>query len=219
MKFILGAVIGLVIVPLLLVGYLASGFGPTAATDKPLPFETWIAGTALRKRIQKEAPVRDLSTMTTADLVAGADTYKKNCVVCHGMPDKDSAIGAGMFPPAPQLLQPPKPRPAPQPGRGPEAERGSGRPGGPARGGPRPNGDFWRVKNGIRLTGMPSFENTLSEDQMWQVIAFLQRRRNWPPEVKAAMQPEVAAATAPASNVPTAPAEPQAKTTAPAKRQ
>lgn len=217
MKFILGVVIGLVLVPLLLVGYLASGFGPTAATDKPLPFETWIAGTALRKRIQKEAPIRDLSTMTTVDLVAGADTYKKNCALCHGMPDKDSAIGAGMFPPAPQLLQPPKPRPVPQPSRGPEAERGPGRPGGPNRGGPRPNGDFWRVKNGIRLTGMPSFENTLSQDQMWQVIAFLQRRRNWPPEVKAAMQPEVAAATAPASNVP--PASAQAKTTAPGKRQ
>src|SRR5579872_4115554 len=77
MKFIVGVVIGLVIVPLLVVGYLASGFGPTAATDKPLPFETWIAGTALRKRIQKEAPVRDLSTMTTADLVAGADTQEE----------------------------------------------------------------------------------------------------------------------------------------------
>lgn len=219
MKFILGVVIGLVIVPLLVVGYLASGFGPTAATDKPLPFETWIAGTALRKRIQKEAPVRDLSTMTTADLVAGADTYKKNCVVCHGLPDKDSAIGAGMFPPAPQLLQPPKPRPGFQPGRGREGERGPGRPGGPGRGGPRPNGDFWRVKNGIRLTGMPSFEKTLSEDQMWQVIAFLQRRRDWPPEVKAAMQPEGAAASAPVSNVPTAPGAVQPKAAAASKHQ
>ncbi|HKQ86889.1 MAG TPA: cytochrome c [Candidatus Acidoferrales bacterium] len=213
MKFILGVVIGLILVPLLVVGYLASGFAPTAATDKPLPFETWIAGTALRERIQKEAPVRDLSTMTTADLVAGADTYKKDCAVCHGMPDHDSEIGAGMFPPAPQLLQPPKPRPEFQPGRGREGERGPGRPGGPGRSGPRPNGDFWRVKNGIRLTGMPSFEKTLSDDQMWQIIALLQRRRNWPPEVKAAIQPEVAAAAVPALPAPTraVPAKPQPK--------
>lgn len=32
---------------------------------------------------------------------------------------------------------------------------------------------FWKVKNGIRLTGMPSYADLLSEQQMWQVSMLL----------------------------------------------
>ena len=198
MRFIWGVVIGLILVPVLVVVYLASGFGPTAATDKPLPFETWLAGTALRARMLKEAPAsRDLSTMTTDDLVAGAQNYKKDCAVCHGLPDQPPApIGSGMFPSAPQLM-------APLTGRGPggsgqpgglgQMERGvppqpsPGRAGGPGRG---ESNDFWRIKNGIRLTGMPSFEKALSDDQIWQLVALLAKRGDVPPEAKAALLPD-----------------------------
>jgi thiosulfate dehydrogenase len=208
MKFILGVVVGVVLIPVLVVLYLASGLGPTAATDKPLPFETFIAGLALRQRMEREAPPpRDLSTMTTADLLAGADTYKKNCAVCHDLPDQPpAAIGNGMFPPAPQLMGVPPGRGRdmnPQGGQGPNGgippqtgpgAPGPGRDGGDGRGA---SGDFWRVKNGIRLTGMPSFGNTLTDDQIWQVVALIARRRNMPPEVKAALEPQPAPAAAP----------------------
>jgi thiosulfate dehydrogenase len=191
MKFIFGIVIGAILVPVVLVIYLASGFAPTAATDKPFPFETWLANTALRARMQKEPASHDLSTFTTADLVAAAGIYKKDCAVCHGLPDEpDASIGRGMFPPAPQFMAPPPP------GRGfggpPPAGRGPGR-----NGPPRGSGDYWRIKNGIRLTGMPSFEQSLSDDQIWQLVALLQSRRNFPPEVTAALQPDSAATTSP----------------------
>ena len=207
MKFIVGVIAGIIIVPVIVVIYLASGFAPTAATDKPLPFETWIAETALSKRMQKEAPTRDLSTMTTADLLAGADTYKNNCAGCHGLPDQPpSELGTSMFPPAPQLMQPPPPRPGgPRPGRaGPPPGAASAQMG--TVQGRGASGDFWRVKNGIRLTGMPSFEKALSDDQMWQVVYLIAKRRDLPPEVKAALVPDSAAA-APAAAAP----PPQAK--------
>jgi thiosulfate dehydrogenase len=217
MRFILGVVAGIVLIPILVLLYLASGFGPAAATDKPLPFETFIAGMALRQKMQREAPPpRDLSTMTTADLLAGADTYKKDCAVCHGLPDQPPApIGDGMFPPAPQLMRaPPNRAPGPnaQGGQGPNgaAPRSGPGPGGPGMAGPGraggrgrgASGDYWRVKNGIRLTGMPSFGNTLTDDQIWPVVALIAARRNMPPEVKAALQPAPAA-------VPTAVAAPR----------
>lgn len=212
MKFIVGVIVGVIVVPVVLVIYLASGFAPTAATDKPLPFETWIAGTALSKRMQKEAPTRDLSTMTTADLLAGADTYKNNCAGCHGLPDQPpSEIGNGMFPPAPQLMQPPRPRPG-----GRQPGRAAGPPPGAASAqmgtvqGRGASGDFWRVKNGIRLTGMPSFDKTLSDDQMWQVVYLIAKRRNLPPEVKAALAPEAQeAAPAPAEQPTKSEAQPK----------
>ena len=205
MKFLLGVVIGAILVPLAVVAYLVSGYAPAATADAPMPFEARIAGMALQKRIQKEAPVRDLSGMSTPDLLAGAEIYKKNCVMCHGLPDQKPEIADNMFPPAPQEMKPPQ-------GRG--GQRGPQ--GGPtAPRAPRPNGDFWRVKNGIRLTGMPSFQNILSEDQMWQVVGLIANRRRLPPEVQAALKSEPAAATAtpaPSAAAPAAkPAVPKAK--------
>jgi mono/diheme cytochrome c family protein len=32
-----------------------------------------------------------------------------------------------------------------------------------------PGETYWKVANGIRLTGMPSFHQSLSETEMWQV--------------------------------------------------
>jgi thiosulfate dehydrogenase len=34
---------------------------------------------------------------------------------------------------------------------------------------------YWKVKNGIRLTGMPSYDKALSETEMWQVSLLLSR--------------------------------------------
>lgn len=197
MKFILGIVAGLLLIPVLVLAYLASGFGPTAATDKPLPGENLLAQVALQRRIQKEAPSRDLTAMTTSDLVAGAGIYKKDCVVCHGLPDQDPApIGDGMFPPAPQFFRaPPMRGPGPSGPGGPPPMRAGG-PGGRGRG-PGGGPDFWRIKNGIRLTGMPSFGSSLSDDQIWQVTAFLASRRDMPPEVKAVLETTTPAPPAP----------------------
>ena len=204
MKFIWGLIAGVVLVPIVGILYLASGFAPTAATEKPLPLETWLAETALRARMQKEAPLaRDLSAMPAGDLMAGADIYKKNCAVCHGLPDQPApAIANAMFPPAPQLLAPPPMR---KPGGPPPGFGGPKQPGGPGRGGPRREGDFWRVKNGIRLTGMPSFENTLSDEQIWQVLAVLEKRRDMPPDLKAELAGQPIPAPTASSAAPAAP--------------
>jgi thiosulfate dehydrogenase len=32
---------------------------------------------------------------------------------------------------------------------------------------------YWKVANGIRLTGMPAYTNALSETEMWQVCLLL----------------------------------------------
>src|ERR1700722_9845117 len=189
-KFILGIVVGVILVPLVVVAYLLSGYAPAATADAPMPFESRVAEMALQARFKKEAPVRDLSGMSTPDLLAGAEIYKKDCVMCHGLPDQKPEIADNMFPPAPQEMKPPQ-------GRG--GQRGpQGGPGGAPRA-PRPNGDFWRIKNGIRLTGMPSFQNILSEDQIWQVTGLIANRRRLPPEVQDALKAEPPAPPAPVS--------------------
>ena len=36
-----------------------------------------------------------------------------------------------------------------------------------------PGETYWKTANGIRLTGMPAYKQTLSDQQMWQVSVML----------------------------------------------
>lgn len=145
----------------ILAGYLfvASGRMPVATRGEPLPLERTLARTALHAAIGKE---EDLPAPFPADekhLVSGARIYRAQCAVCHGFPGQPpSAISKGMFPKPPQLLPP---------------EKGVT---------DDPVGEIhWKVKNGIRLTGMPGYESTLSETEIWEVSLFLLKADHLPP--------------------------------------
>src|SRR5580692_5144249 len=167
MKFLIGLILGVLLVPICLFFYIRSGSAPTAATDHPMPFEKFIARGGLRARINKEASQRDLATFTTGDLAAGAEVYQKNCAFCHGLPvQPPSAASKGMFPHPPQLFM--------------ADDTVTDDPVGET---------YWKVKNGIRLSGMPSFKEALTEQQMWQVSALMARADKVPPDVLALLKP------------------------------
>ncbi len=167
MKFLIGLILGILIFPLGLYLYIRSGAAPAAASDAPMPFEKFLARGGLHARIAKEAPQRDAASFTTGDLATGADVYQKNCAFCHGLPlQPASAASKGMFPHAPQLFT--------------ADDTVTDDP---------PGVTYWKVKNGIRLTGMPSFNNALTDQQMWQVSALMARADNLPPDVLAALKP------------------------------
>ena len=48
-----------------------------------------------------------------------------------------------------------------------------------------PGKTYWKVSNGIRLTGMPSFHESLSSTQMWQVSVMLANADKLPAPVNA----------------------------------
>jgi thiosulfate dehydrogenase len=179
-KFILGAIVGVLILPFGFILYVLSGHAPAATSDRPMPFESFVAGTALFYRIHKEAPTRDVSGMPVADFVAGAEAYQKNCAMCHGLPSQPApAIAHSIFPPAPQLF----------------SEKGMVT--------DDPAGEtYWKIKNGIRLTAMPSFKDMLSEDQMWQVAAVVARADKLPSEAEDALKPAPTPAAAEAVPAP-----------------
>jgi mono/diheme cytochrome c family protein len=41
---------------------------------------------------------------------------------------------------------------------------------------------YWKTANGIRLTGMPAYKQTLSDQQMWQVSVMLANADKLPDE-------------------------------------
>jgi thiosulfate dehydrogenase len=165
-RFLLGVVVGLLILPAALYLYVATGHAPVATADAAMPMETFFAKIGRKSRITAEQPKRDLTTFSTADLSAGADIYQKDCAFCHGLPNQLKPDAAkGMFPHAPQLLE--------------KDDMVTDDPVGES---------FWKVKNGIRLSGMPGFKESLSETQMWQVSALVAKADQLPAEVTAKLQ-------------------------------
>jgi mono/diheme cytochrome c family protein len=43
---------------------------------------------------------------------------------------------------------------------------------------------YWKVENGIRLSGMPGFKGALTDQQMWQVSILLANAHSLPPEAE-----------------------------------
>ena len=179
-RFLWGLIIGIALVVGGAFVYFTSGMAPVAATAQPMPFERMLARRALHERLNADAPKTVPMQPTNDNLLGGAMVYTHNCAFCHGLPSgKPSVAGGGMFPHAPQLFTP----------RGMVTDD-------------PPGVTYWKVKNGIRLTGMPSFENALSDQQMWQVSLLLHEADKLPPQIAAGLAPTPAPAAAPARPAP-----------------
>ena len=154
----MGLITGVVLTILLMVVgayiYFAQGFAPVATSSRPMPFEETLARIGLRAALNKQplktAPIEASET----NLLAGAMVYQENCAVCHGMPGgSKTAIAKGMFPPPPQLFH------------------GNGVTDDP------PGETYWKVANGIRLTGMPGFAKTLSEAEIEDLARYMSSQK------------------------------------------
>jgi thiosulfate dehydrogenase len=87
-------------------GSVALGLAPVATASAPLPFEKLITGIALNARVHKEAPKSSPIPPSDQVYAAGAQIYRNNCAVCHGLPGRDrTAIAKGEFPKPPELFQ------------------------------------------------------------------------------------------------------------------
>lgn len=159
-KFLLGLIVGVIVVPACGLLYFATGSAPVATSAPPMPLERLMAGMALHARMDKEMPKSVPIAADEVAYTAGAQIYKENCAVCHGLPGlPQTAIAKGMFPKPPKLLD----------GMGVSDD---------------PAGEtYWKVSGGIRMTGMPGFDKTLSTTQMWQVSLLMANSDKLPKSV------------------------------------
>lgn len=162
LRFLFGLVVGLLIVPIVGFVYVFLGYAPVATAAAPLPLEKWITHAALNARIDKEAPHSSPLAANEENFEAGARVYHDHCEGCHGAPGRDADRAArSMFPRPPQLWR----------GKGVTDD---------------PVGEtWWKVANGIRLSGMPAFEGVLNRDQQWQVSLLLANADKLPEKVRA----------------------------------
>lgn len=89
--------------------------------------------------------------------------------MCHGLPGQaPTPTSKGMYPNPPQLF------------------KGHGVTDDPA------GETYWKVANGIRLTGMPAYTKSLSETEMWQVSLLLANADKLPEQARSTLQQPLA---------------------------
>jgi thiosulfate dehydrogenase len=144
--FVLGIVIGILLLAGGVYFYFSWGFAPVATSAAPMPFERKLAKKGLHAYLDRLPHPQPLVPADEANLIAGAKVYKEQCATCHGLPgEPKSAVSQGMFPAPPQLFH----------GVGVTDDE--------------PWETYWKVENGIRMTGMPGFKGQVSEKEIWQV--------------------------------------------------
>jgi mono/diheme cytochrome c family protein len=155
----------------------AAGYFPANADAKPPALEKWIAHKALDAAIVRQAPKGPNPVpLDDANLIAGIRLYAADCAVCHGAADaKPSPIALGLYQKAPQLAK-----------YGVEDDE---------------EGEtYWKLYHGIRMTGMPAFRDSLTEDELWKVVLFLKHMDSLPPAPQKAWDAVPSAAALPRRN-------------------
>lgn len=130
--------------------FLALGLMPANADANPSFLEKWAARKSLHATIAREAQTgTGPLAVNDESLLAGIRLYAANCAVCHGAADgKASNVALGLFQRPPQFAK-----------HGVEDD---------------PEGEiYWKIKHGIRLTGMPAYTSTMTDDETWQTTLFL----------------------------------------------
>jgi thiosulfate dehydrogenase len=164
-KFLAGLILGLIVIPLGVYLYFSTGSAPVATAAQAMPFEKMLARKALHVRVEKEMPKDVPLHPDEANLAAGAQLYVQNCAVCHGLPGQPTtAIANGMYPSPPTLLE----------GKGVTDDP--------------PGESYWKIANGIRMTGMPAFDKSMDTTQMWQVSLLIANADKLPDSVKSGLK-------------------------------
>ena len=139
-----------VIAPLGAFAYIKSGIYNVGASSPHTKLTEWITHETMIHSVRSHArAIVAPQSATAAEVRRGFCAYETHCVACHGA----SAVArerwvSGMEPAPPYLLD--------------ATQRW------------RPRELFWIAKNGIKMTGMPSWRNAISDREIWDVVAFLE---------------------------------------------
>jgi mono/diheme cytochrome c family protein len=130
--------------------FVLSGIFDVSATTPDSPLVYWATHQTMEHSIARRLGANTVPAgLDAAHMIAeGGQLYVENCVVCHGRPDlATTAISKGLNPIPADLFRPDRH--------------------------PDPAENFQFIKYGLKMTAMPGFGPTHSDDQVWALAAFL----------------------------------------------
>ncbi|OIR00539.1 hypothetical protein GALL_174120 [mine drainage metagenome] len=146
--------------------FFALGLFNVSAQEKHWPMVERLIGYARDRSIETHAA--DIAVPENLNghglIMEGMSHYSAHCAMCHGAPGvKAEDMADGMYPTPPDLQKT-------------VAQRTSAE-------------LFWIVKNGIKMSGMPSWADH-GDDELWPVVAFLETLPTLKPEDYAGLMAE-----------------------------
>ena len=156
---LIGAAVGIaVVVPLGAYLFVRSGIYDVGASHPHTRFTTWLTHETMIHSVRRYADgIVPPENVNATQVLAGFCAYETHCAACHGAAGvARQAWVAGMEPQPPYLLD--------------ETKRFT------------PAQLFWIAKNGIKMTGMPSWRDSMSDSDIWNVVAWLEASRTLPPQ-------------------------------------
>jgi len=154
MRFLLAVIGALAIIAgIIVAGYFFGGFYNVAASEDDPQIVTWALPKVREASIDRQSAglKPPMSLDDQAIIQAGARAFgQRGCANCHGAPGVEWAkFSEGLHPDPPDLKE--------------VADD-------------EPRMIFWVIKNGINMTGMPSFAQAgAQDDEIWSIAAFVKK--------------------------------------------
>ena len=151
-------IILLILVLTMVVPVIWFGFYNVAANDKHFSITTQILELVRNRSISARSNGIEIPDLDDAELInEGAKNYADMCTGCHLAPGMEvTELHSGLYPKPPVFNK-------------------SGYQNSPAA-------QFWVIKNGIKMTGMPAWSPPHTDEQVWGMVAFIRYSKNLSPE-------------------------------------
>jgi mono/diheme cytochrome c family protein len=152
------AAFGLLFAPLAVLLFVRSGLYDVGASSPHTKFTEWLTHDTMVHSVRRHAnSITAPAEFTPEQIEAGFCAYETHCVACHGAAGVARQEWVSGLEPAPPYLL--------------DIDQRFTRP-----------ELFWIVKNGIKMTAMPSWRSEMSDAQIWSVVAWLEASEKLPPQ-------------------------------------
>jgi mono/diheme cytochrome c family protein len=162
--FFLGIIFTLLVIVIGVFWVAKSGRLNFEADQEPSRLERSFAMGAVDASTDHRAPdTKNPLAPTEENITSGARTYLDHCAGCHGVPSNpESQFGRSFNPPVPGFFKDAPDMPE--------------------------NQNFYIIQHGIRWSGMPAWNKTLNDNQIWQVVTFMSNIEKLPAPAKKAFE-------------------------------
>ncbi len=147
--------------------FIYTGTYNVAASNKDSGLMHWILTTTRKQSVERHSedviPPDETAFNNPETLRIGFEHYNEMCIVCHGAPGVEPGEARTGLNPKPPLLT-------------------------KVAGEISTREMFWVIKHGIKMTGMPAWGETHSDDKIWAMVAFVKKLPDMTPEQYQMMQ-------------------------------
>lgn len=158
LRYIASLGLGLLIIAAIACAVALSGLINVSARYEDPKLLGWFLHTTYHNSVAMHATgiTPPASLDSEAMVLKGARNFKNMCMTCHTPPGlSDTPVRKGLNPAPPQLTKLVHDK--------------------------TPAEIFWVINNGVRMTGMPAFGPTHEDEELWALVAFVQRMQDADP--------------------------------------